>query len=161
MPALTGHSRMRQAGANQDGRALRKFREVRGLSGRVFSERTGISHGHVSALENGTRNLTTALKQRIGAGFNLTVEALSEELEALRLPDERYSSVIRDEPAIYHIRPTPTDDVFELADWLVRRMTPDEPATLIREFAEAAIRGDPRAAARARALLLLNQPPPK
>lgn len=151
---------MRQLSLSSPGKALRKFREVRGLTGREFADKTGISQGHVSELENGRRNLTAALIDRITEGFSIPKSEFLIELERINDADEAtnpfYSTRLMEDPAIYTAKPPETPSNMQiLAEYLVSRMSSEERAAFLRELTELAIAGDAMASSAAQAMLPL------
>ncbi|MQN02332.1 MAG: XRE family transcriptional regulator [Lachnospiraceae bacterium] len=55
-------------------RAITNARISRGLSQKELSEKTGIDQSEISRLENGNRNPTIKLLQRIADGMDMTLD---------------------------------------------------------------------------------------
>jgi transcriptional regulator with XRE-family HTH domain len=144
------------------GPALRKFRESRGSSGKEFAAAAGMSQGHLSEIENGRRNLTEALIDRIAESVSLSPADLVDTLSSFLSADPVESPPrFREDPSPYHYTPhiqpglPPPDEYLELATWFVSQLPPSKAWELVRDFTALAENGDLAAARRARALIFI------
>jgi transcriptional regulator with XRE-family HTH domain len=151
------------------GPALRKFREARGMSGKDFAIAAKMSPGHLSELEQGRRNLTDSLVQRIASAVEISVPALLEEIAEissdLPLPsNEADANKTKDDLTPYRFTPRfhqgqPPDEYRELAMLLIKSTPKADAWKMLRQLTDAAETGDAAAARCARALLnLLSSP---
>ena len=149
---MTRHKTMNERPQSVPGFALRKFRELRGFTGRDFANLTGISQSHVSELESGRRRLTPAMVSRIAAAVGMTeddfvstIRGFSEGVSDLGAGDIPLPSENKVVP--------PADEFRDLAEWVVARVGHDKVWGMVRVLTEEAEDGDMDAARRARCLL--------
>lgn len=136
--------------------ALRTLRERRGLTGRELANMTGISQGHISELENGRRNLTRGLLERIALTWKISVEELVHDLDQIRpaIEPELTAPVKNDRDSTFQSS-NGIDDFHALAIALVKALPRDEAWERVRKFSLEAQAGDPSAAHSARALITI------
>ena len=135
------------------GRAVRAFREKRGLKGKDFCAKTGISPSHLSEIENGHKNLTERLADKILSGFHLTADQLSVELCELGRSDDKPdtpSPVVMDDSPQYVIK---NDGYKDLAIILVSEMEQEKAWQMVRDLTIKAQSGEIKSARSASALI--------
>jgi transcriptional regulator with XRE-family HTH domain len=64
--------------------SLTLLRKERGFTSQIMADELGISQGHYSHLENGTRLLTPELKEKLCKILSIEIETLNEKLRILR-----------------------------------------------------------------------------
>lgn len=128
------------------------------MTGKDLSVCAGISQGHISELENGRKNLTEQIAEKIAVGCGMTIDELyrefDERTEAWKPPVFAGigASVLRDDEAVYRVS-KPNDEFRELSVSLVKKMPITEAWDLVRQFTVLAQEGDESAARCAKALL--------
>lgn len=159
---MTRHKSMIERPQSVPGFAIRKFRELRGYTGRDFANLAGISQSHVSELESGRRRLTPAMVTRIAAAIGMAEDAFVSAIRELSagsaggadLPEVDLSVGAPTQP---DSKVVPAVDEFrDLAEWVVARVGHDKVWGMVRvltEEAEDGGMGAKDAARRARCLL--------
>lgn len=139
------------------------------MSAKDLATAAHMSPGHLSELEQGKRNLTDSLAERLAGAVNVEMadfmRALSEIAEDLPLPSNDLSGTkVQDDVISYRAPPRqpsgqPPDDYRELAALFVK-LTPKADAwKMVRDLTDSAEAGDYAAGRCARALInLLSSP---
>lgn len=143
------------------GRGVRALREECGLKSKELAAKAGIQASHLSEIENGRRNLTPPVLEKLAVAMGMLPEDLARKLKLMGAEEMGIGAGdafgiarLGEDPLNMHapmISRTP--DPAALAAHLVREMPRDEVFRILRDLTEAGESGDDDALRKARALL--------